>query len=297
MNRRKMTVEKLRRYFDFSFIDKNRMNGFCKLCSNNYKDLNGIYSNFLKHLKRKHFADYRETILSSDDDTTEESKSLTDDQSSVDLTRTTNKLNQINLSIAKNLIVKCNLPLNLVENSAFREFMKDCYRKWEPISTRKLKNDIISSFKSRIHKIIYEALQNVNNLTLTVDGWSDRRGRGFLGVTCHFIDDKMAPQAFLIDFVRMKSPHTSDNIQRLTEYVLDRFNIKEKVFRIITDNASSMIKAYKFGLSVDEDYEIYGNERNTSSGSNDESLLDDNYDGRRCLIFSLIITHSNPIHS
>ncbi|CAF4911296.1 unnamed protein product [Rotaria sp. Silwood1] len=64
----------------------------------------------------------------------------------------------------------------------------------------------------------------------------------------------MVLQAFLIDFVRLKSPHTSDNIQRLTENILDHFSIKEKVYRIITDNASSMIKAYKFGLAVDEDH-------------------------------------------
>ncbi|CAF1239913.1 unnamed protein product [Rotaria sordida] len=61
----------------------------------------------------------------------------------------------------------------------------------------------------------------------------------------------MSPQAYLIDFLRFKSPHTSENIQHMTEEVLERFDMKKKVFRIITDNASSMIKAYKFGLSFD----------------------------------------------
>ncbi|CAF4784409.1 unnamed protein product, partial [Rotaria sp. Silwood1] len=102
-----------------------------------------------------------------------------------------------------------------------------------------------------IQTTICEALGKVSDVTLTIDAWSDRRGRGFLGITCHFLDDRMLPQAFLIDFVRMKSPHTSDNIQQLTEYVLERYNIKEKVYRIITDNASTMIKAYKFGLASD----------------------------------------------
>ncbi|CAF4105559.1 unnamed protein product [Rotaria sp. Silwood2] len=178
--------------------------------------------------------------------------------------------------MATNLIIKCNLPLSLVENPAFREFMKECYPKWQPISTKKLKSDIISSFKTRIHKIICDTLEIVNDLTLTIDAWSHRRGRSFLGITCHFIDNKMVPQAFLIDFVRMKSPHTSDNIQRLTENVLDRFNIKEKVFRIITDNASSMIKAYRFGLAVDGDYQIHDDQCDKST--TDDCSTFDNYD-------------------
>ena len=47
-------ARKLNAYFEFSLADKNRTNGLCKLCHRNYKDLRGIHSNFLKHLKRKH---------------------------------------------------------------------------------------------------------------------------------------------------------------------------------------------------------------------------------------------------
>ncbi|CAF1689229.1 unnamed protein product [Adineta ricciae] len=63
----------------------------------------------------------------------------------------------------------------------------------------------------------------------------------------------MQPRSHSIDFVRFKSPHTGENIQQLTECILDRFNIKEKIYRIVTDNASTLIKAYKFGLSVEDD--------------------------------------------
>ncbi|CAF3357860.1 unnamed protein product, partial [Rotaria sp. Silwood2] len=54
------------------------------------------------------------------------------------------------------------------------------------------------------------------------------------------------PQAYLIDFLRFKSPYASENIQQLAEEVLQRFNNKEKVFKITTDNVSSMIEAYNF---------------------------------------------------
>ena len=82
--------------------------------------------------------------------------------------------------------------------------------------------------KNEVTETIYEKLDNVNHLTLTVDGWSDQRYRSFLGIIGHFIDKEMKSEAVLIDFLRFKSPHTDENIRQLTEEVLDRYDIKEK---------------------------------------------------------------------
>jgi hypothetical protein len=274
-----MTSEKLKQYFELSPIDNNRTIGLCKLCHRTYKDLYGIYSNFKKHLKRQHPSEYQNSFGSRpEDDLPDEISTLSDDPTATTSDNNINKSSRINLSIAKNLIIKCNLPLNLIESPAFRDFMRECVPKWEPMSVKKLKRVIATSFKERVHKKVYETLQNVNHLSLTVDGWSDRRGRGFLGITCHFLDKQMLPQAYLIDFMRIKSPHTSDNIQRQTEYVLDSFNIKEKVFRIITDNASNMIKAYKFGLSVEGDSGNSIDQSSMSMHDNDTNLDDDDHD-------------------
>jgi len=250
-----MARENWRRYFDFSPFDKNRTNGLCRLCNRNYKDQNGIFSNFLKHLKRIHPFEYDQIFARDEYEClTEENNVFGEDrEAAADLTSTKYKQSRILLSIAKNLIIRCNLPLNLVENTAFRDFMKECNFKCEPVSTKKLKRDVIPLFTNKVLKTIHETLNTIHHVTLTIDVWSDRRCRSFLGITCHFIDNKMIPQAYLIDFLRFKSPHTSENIQQLTEEVLERFNIKDKVFKIITDNASSMIKAYKFGLCVDEE--------------------------------------------
>lgn len=49
-------------------------------------------------------------------------------------------------------------------------------------------------------------------------------------------------------------------VQQTTEDVVDRFSLKEKVLRIVTDNASTVIKAYRFGLSVDEGIHLSNNQ-------------------------------------
>jgi hypothetical protein len=269
-----MAAKQLKQYFDFSTIDKNRINGYCKLCSQNYKDKHGIFSNFIKHLKRKHTAEYKKLFFDQVEDSSEVVNG-NDYRSTTESSSSNNKQSRINMAIAKYLIIKCNFPLNLVENVAFREFMKECNVKWDPISSKKLKHDGITFYTDKMEKIIHETLIDTKFVTLTVDGWSDRRGRSFIGVTCHFINYKCEPQAFLIDFVRLKGPHTGENIHQTTEFILDRYNLKEKVYKIVTDNASSMIKAYKFGLSVDDETnDDDSNEMKLNSNTN--NALDDN---------------------
>jgi hypothetical protein len=270
-----MAVEKRKQHFDFSSIDKNRINGFWKLCDYNYKDKMGIFSNFLKHLKRMHVHEYRKLFIDQDENSPANVIVDNDYRTTTESSSNNHKQTRVNLAIAKYLIIKCNLPLNLVENCAFREFMKECGCKWNPISSKKLKNDVIGTFTDKMNKLIQDTLNDIKSVTLTVDAWSDRRNRSYIGVTCHFINHKLEAQALLIDFVRFKSPHNSENIYHTTESILDRYNIKEKVYKIVTDNASTMIKAYKFGLSVADEVNDEDNDEIKLNSSTNTTWNDD----------------------
>ncbi|CAF1063183.1 unnamed protein product, partial [Didymodactylos carnosus] len=71
----------------------------------------------------------------------------------------------------------------------------------------------------------------------------------------------------LLDIVRLKGSHSAEHIRNTTEQILDHLSINDKVYKIITDNGSSMIKAYKFGLSVsDQNFE--------DEEANDEDSMD-----------------------
>lgn len=198
-------------YFIFSKSDDDRIKGYCKLCKKYYKDNNGVYSNFLKYLRRKHKSEYK---MCNDSDITNDPKT------SIPSSNKTRQ-NRINMALAKNLIIKCNLPLNIVENCAFRDFMNECNVKWLPISSKRLKSEYISFFNEKVNKALREKLNTVNYITITVDSWSDRKCRSFIGVSAHFLNAEHEPQTYLIDFVRIKSPHTGDKIQSLTEEILD----------------------------------------------------------------------------
>lgn len=84
-------------------------------------------------------------------------------------------------------------------------------------------------------------------MCLTVDIWTDRCMRGFLGVTAHFMEiEKNSPslQTVLLSCERFTGSHTGERISETFEEICDNFNIKHKLDYIICDNAANMRKAF-----------------------------------------------------
>lgn len=266
-----MAEEKWGRFFDFSASDEKRTKGKCKLCPKNYKDNPGIYSNFIKHLKRIH-PDELENVNSEETEEVlaEVAPNTNNEKATSSEAKSKEKRNDYMMSITKNLIIRSGLPLSLVEQAPFREFLKDLRVKIAPLSAKRIKNVAIPVFKERVLQQIRSTLTSASDITITIDGWSDRRCRSYLGITGHYLDDRMAPQTCLIDFFRIKCPHTGINIQHLTEEVLEKFNIKDKIFKVVTDNASNMIKAYEFGLFNHHETEVSTMEQKISDGQDFE---------------------------
>ncbi|CAF1387740.1 unnamed protein product [Adineta ricciae] len=152
-----MTAELLKKHFDFTEIENDRMNGFCYLCHRNYKDKKSVYSNFTKHLKRKHELAYKK-LFNDNEDPTENNTIHVDHSITTESIPNKAKQARFNMAIAKNLIVKCNMPLSLVENSGFRQFMEECNSKWSPICSKKLKFDYIEQLTTEMQNKITQTL-------------------------------------------------------------------------------------------------------------------------------------------
>lgn len=230
-------MEFLKAFYEFDAHENGVCVGFYKLCGSKYSDKTGSTGNFYKHLKRKRNAGTVPSDPESDND--DSYKPTTYDE-------------RVNQSITLNLIAKCNLPPSFIEQSGFREFMKVVAQRWKPSSARYLKTRLIPFSYTSIRKKIDQILKGIDVLSVTIDTWTDRWGKAFIGVTDHFMDSDFEPQALLLDFERIKGPYTAENIRSATKEMLEKFRITDKIYRIITDNASNIIKAYRFGLIVDE---------------------------------------------
>lgn len=151
-------------------------------------------------------------------------------------------------AIVTNLIVSGNLPVNIVEQAWFKKFMQTVDQKFLVPGRRTVVSMINRQYESK-REILRQKLSSVDAVSLTMDMWSDRRMRSFLGATVHCLTADMQVQTYLLDMASFEGTHTGERIGNFCLSVVEEFGIRDKIAFIITDNAANMIKAFK---SMDE---------------------------------------------
>uniref|UniRef100_A0A4W6C0P2 HAT C-terminal dimerisation domain-containing protein n=1 Tax=Lates calcarifer TaxID=8187 RepID=A0A4W6C0P2_LATCA len=142
----------------------------------------------------------------------------------------------ITSAILSDLIIDCNLPLSIVENKSFWHFLTVLDSKYSPVCRRTLTS-----------KTEREQQSNTDHVSVTVDIWSDRKMRGFLGVTVHWIEkeaERIQLKSNLLACEHFQGSHTAERICDQFESICDEYNIKHKLDYIISDNAANMQKAF-----------------------------------------------------
>ena len=92
-----------------------------------------------------------------------------------------------------------------------------------------------------------ELLEKVDSVSITVDLWSNRLMKGFLGITCHFIFD-WSLRSLILGCNRFCGEHNAENIAQNYEELISFYKLKGKVTHIVTDNASNMLKAFRLAV-------------------------------------------------
>ena len=104
-------------------------------------------------------------------------------------------------------------------------FMKLICPKWIPITRRGLIS-IQRSTNLTMLSILKETRKSIRFVSLTIDIWSDRRLRTFIGVTCHFLDEIFEFKSFILACRSIVGAITGENIKRAMKITLYFFDIK-----------------------------------------------------------------------
>ena len=83
-------------------------------------------------------------------------------------------------------------------------------------------------------------------ISLTTDVWSDIKGRSYLVLTGHFIDNKLQLKSTVLRFFSFSSRHLSANIRTEIENQLDKLKVFDKVPSFTCDGAPDMIKMFDY---------------------------------------------------
>ena len=135
-------------------------------------------------------------------------------------------------------------PLSRVEDPAFKELLHKAQPAYTLPSRKHLSTKILPEKTRRLHDDICEQLTDVSAMCLTIDIWSNRTMKAYIGITGHYIKDfKM--QSVMLACRRFKGSRTAENILSMYQQVTDSFNLDGKITSIVTDNASNMTKAFQ----------------------------------------------------
>ena len=127
--------------------------------------------------------------------------------------------------LVENLIIRCGLPLSIMENEFFRQFMNDVHHKFNVLSRPAITQKLMPAVKDKPIGQITEQLSIAKRIWFTVDIWTDRRMHSFLAITCHIFVNLCAESA-LINFSAFKGSHTGMSIAAEIEKTVDEFKLR-----------------------------------------------------------------------
>jgi len=170
------------------------------------------------------------------------------------------------------------LPLSIVDNVSFKNFMNDADPKYAPVSRRNITRTFLPALEKRIISKLKEICCKVNHVSLTLDLWTDRRMRSYFGITLHaIIHDEY--KSFLLSFEQIQGKHSADKLAAEFDRVIQLYNLNDKIVRLITDNASNNLAAFdNIMLPGFEDYLNtidYESEAEASDEENEENEEND----------------------
>ena len=181
-----------------------------------------------------------------------------------------NDQRQIQLTDALVLFIAGDLmPLSVVESTNFRNLCEQLNPRFQVPSRSHLTKKLLHEKSSEIQSNLKLRLKKAQSVCLTIDMWSNRQMKGFLGITGHYIVD-WTMQSVMIACKRFKGKHTSENIRQVYEETIACFDIAEKIEGVISDNASNMVKAFDFSLPGFTEEKRTDGDDDDDDDSNDE---------------------------
>eukprot|EP00397_Hematodinium_sp_SG-2012_P010794 GEMP01010919.1.p1 GENE.GEMP01010919.1~~GEMP01010919.1.p1 ORF type:complete len:368 (-),score=82.80 GEMP01010919.1:204-1307(-) len=139
------------------------------------------------------------------------------------------------------LVVKCNLPMNVCSGRAFHEFMHLATPGWRPAGRKALRDGIIEK-SAQQHAEAKENVSAFGPTTVALDGWSTRSQASILA--CTALDHKTG-NTELLAFDRIFGSVSGQVIAEWLRTVLEDFALVDKIARVITDSAACMLKGMR----------------------------------------------------
>lgn len=136
------------------------------------------------------------------------------------------------------------LSNSIIESEELRDLFNTAVPEYAVPGLHKFLETMVPAEFNRIEIKLNAILKQANFCSITLDLWSNRQMRSYIGITCHLIDSNFKLHSFLLECGRFKGSHTAANISSHVQEVTAKFDLQSKLDFIITDNAANMVSAF-----------------------------------------------------
>ncbi|GBC30569.2 zinc finger BED domain-containing protein 4-like [Rhizophagus irregularis DAOM 181602=DAOM 197198] len=135
-------------------------------------------------------------------------------------------------------------PLYVVQSPSFRWLISKLDPAFIMPDEKGIKKVIGNAYNYTLPALIKKIKLEAKNVSLITDMWTSRGGQEYIGITCSYIDSNFNLNEITLTVTNyVRYPHTAQHITESLEEILEKWNLRDKVFTITTDNAANMKKA------------------------------------------------------
>jgi hypothetical protein len=140
-------------------------------------------------------------------------------------------------------IVHDSRPLTIVQSAYFKRLINELDPAFKIPDVKLVKQMIHRAYNHSVPLLKEHFQQHALKVSLTTDMWTSRSRKGYIGVTCSFVDKnwKLVEVTLTVQYVPY--PHTANHIRETLENIINYWDLNGKIHIITTDNASTMKKA------------------------------------------------------
>ncbi|XP_058983790.1 E3 SUMO-protein ligase ZBED1-like [Musca domestica] len=213
----------------------DKRNAKCQLCGKIYKT-SGNTSNLLDHLKRSH-PSYNQLPKPTKTIDNFFNNSVSYDTESA-------RKKELDKALMS-LIATDVQPFSVVEDTGFRDFVRCLDPRYVLPSRNTLKNVLMVNMYNETKSKLQTILNGLQHCAITTDLWTSRANESYPTVTCHFVTKDFVLRTAVLSTKKLlcSTNHNAENISISMRAVLEEWGLMEKVVAVVSDNASSMLKA------------------------------------------------------
>lgn len=134
-------------------------------------------------------------------------------------------------------------PFVIVQNEYFHQFINELDPRFNIPDTKLVKQIIYKAYKFSFSNLKENLKNNSIKVSLTLDLWTSLNRKGYIGVTCSYINENFELNELTLSIQYIPYPHTSKNISETINSIIEKWELHEKVYSITTDNGANVKKA------------------------------------------------------